>query len=115
MDGILRNDELLHGVGFGHSDPNRQTSEGARTMSAQEARRSEERLHDALTETVLQHLASTRADLAYYEAALALMWEYGEHTPFEAACHAWLAGDTQAMHRALADENRLEALAGAAR
>ena len=84
-------------------------------MSAQEARRSEERLHDALTETVLQHLAGTGADLAYYEAALALMWEYGEHTPFEAACHAWLAGDTQAMHRALVDESRLEALAGATR
>ena len=58
-------------------------------------------------------LTHTESDRRYYEAALEVLWEYGEHTPFDAALDAWRAGDTQAMERAMSDENRLETLAQA--
>ena len=63
----------------------------------------------------MRHLANTESDRRYYEAALEVLWEYGEHTPFDAALDAWHAGDAQAMERALSDENRLETLAQATR
>ena len=58
-------------------------------------------------------LTHTESDRRYYEASLEMLWEYGEHTPFDAALDAWRAGDTQAMERAMSDENRLETLAQA--
>ena len=63
----------------------------------------------------MRHLANSENDRRYYEAALEVLWEYGEHTPFDAALDAWHAGDAQAMERALSAENHLESLAQATR
>ena len=63
----------------------------------------------------MRHLTNSENDRRYYEAALEVLWEYGEHTPFDAALDAWHAGDAQAMERALSDENHLESLAQASR
>ena len=82
-------------------------------MSLKQARICERRRHDGLAEATLRSLASTKAERKYYEVALETAWEYGEHTPFEAACDAWRTGDREGMLRALADENRLHALAEA--
>ena len=84
-------------------------------MNVRSARSAERRRHDAVSGAVLRHLANTESDKTYYEAALEVLWEYGEHTPFDAALDAWHAGDAQAMERALSDENRLEALSQATR
>ena len=84
-------------------------------MNARSARSGERRRHDALSDAALRHLANTESDRRYYEAALEVLWEYAEHTPFDAALDAWHAGDAQAMERALSDENRLETLSQATR
>lgn len=79
-------------------------------MNVRSARIGERRRHDALSGAALRHLANTESDRRYYEAALEVLWEYAEHTPFDAALDAWHAGDAPAMERALSDENRLETL-----
>ena len=84
-------------------------------MNAETVRSCERRRHNALSAAVLQHLGKTESDKRYYEAALDVLWEYGEHTPFDAAVDAWHAGDAQAMERAFNDESHLETLAEATR
>ena len=84
-------------------------------MKAKRARSSEGRLHRAIADAAVQHLAHTEARRRYYEASFDILDTYGEHTPFQAACEAWHAGDDAAMERALADDRRLAALAQAAK
>ena len=84
-------------------------------MNVNDARQSEMRRHSATVEAARAHLVRTDAQAAYYEAWFDILWEYGEHTPFEAARDAARDGDRAAMERALADDGRLAALARAAR
>ena len=79
------------------------------------ARDTERRRHDALANAALTHLATTDAERTYYENALEVLWDYGEKSPFEVACDAWLARDTETMKLALDAEERLENLARATR
>ena len=96
-----------------HPQPNH--GKQATPMKAKCARGSESRLHAAVADAAMQHLAHTKAQRRYYEASFDILDTYGEHTPFQAACEAWHAGDNAAMERALADDRRLAALAQAAK
>ena len=84
-------------------------------MNVNDAGQSEMRRHSATAEAARAHLVRTDAQAAYYEAWFDILWVYGEHAPFEAACDAARDGDRVAMERALADDGRLAALARATR
>jgi hypothetical protein len=84
-------------------------------MNANDARSSERRRHGAIAEAAMHHLAETEVEQRYYKTCFTILWEYGEHTPFEAACEAWRTGDRESMDRALADDRHLAALAKATR
>lgn len=84
-------------------------------VSIENARASEERYRTSIREAVLGSLGTTPERILWCEAALEILWEYGELSPFEVAAGAWRSGNQDLYERALADDARLTALAEAAK
>ena len=78
------------------------------------AQAGEERYRMSIREAVLEHLGKTPEGVAWCEAALESLWEYGERSPFQVAADAWHSGNRELHKKARTDDARLAALAKAA-
>ena len=79
------------------------------------ARASEERYRTSLREVMMEHLGTTPERIAWCEAELDVLWEYGELSPFRFAAEIGRSGNHALYEQALADDARLTALAEKAR
>ena len=79
----------------------------ARALAAEESYR------QSIRDAVMPHLGTTPEKAAYIEAALDILWEYDELSPYEMAVNAWNSDNRELYESALADDHRLTELAAA--
>ncbi len=86
-----------------------------RQVTARRARAAEESYRKSIHGAVMPHLGTTPEKATYLEAALDILWEYDELSPFEMAVNAWNSGNRDLYESALADDHRLTELAASIR
>jgi len=83
-------------------------------VKAGEARASEERYRASVQDAAMERLGTTPERTAYFEAALDILWEYGDLAPYRVAADALRSGNRNLYERARAADARVTALANAA-